>query len=216
MIPKIIHHIWPGTDPFRENFHEWRLSWMRCNPSYSFMFWNMSNMPFSRFTKAGAKMAKSDLFYLSKADLCRYEILYLFGGIYVDIDMECLESFDPLLNTDSFIGWSWPPDTVINAVMGFEPKHPILGKIIKVVGPSFRDEWEAANDPKRCYCECEGGMHKIAKNYLLKCTTLHPKDAFYPYFCTHGEELRATADLSKSYAVHHWNGMESDGWTNKK
>ena len=216
MIPKIIHHIWPGYDPYREKFHAWRLSWMRHNSDYTFMFWDMTNMPFNLFTKLGAELAHSDLITVSKSDLCRYEILYLYGGIYVDTDMECLLSFDALLNTDSFVGMSWPPDTVINAVLGFKPYHPLLKKIIKVVAPSFKKEWEAANDPKRCYREPEGGMHKIAIDYLSKVTTIHPKEMFYPFFCTHSKEERSKTDLSHSFAVHHWNGMEPDGWTNAK
>ena len=38
MIPKIIHHVWPGDDPFREKFHAWRESWMRLHPDWTFYF----------------------------------------------------------------------------------------------------------------------------------------------------------------------------------
>ncbi len=39
MIPKIIHHVWPGADPFKAKYHEWRLSWMRHHPDWQFRFW---------------------------------------------------------------------------------------------------------------------------------------------------------------------------------
>jgi mannosyltransferase OCH1-like enzyme len=42
-----------------------------------------------------------------KSDLVRYEVLYLFGGIYIDIDYECIKSLETLdLNCNFFAGLS--------------------------------------------------------------------------------------------------------------
>ena len=45
MIPKIIHHVWPGADPFKEKFHNFRNSWMKNHPDWSFYFWRLDNLP---------------------------------------------------------------------------------------------------------------------------------------------------------------------------
>ena len=214
MIPKIIHTIWPGNDPFRQKFHAWRASWMKYNPEYSMMFWNLSNLPYDLMTPLGAKLAKSNLCYVSKADLIRYEILYLYGGIYVDADMECIKAIGPLVKGSFFAGKSYPPDGIINAIIGIIPKHPVFKEIIQVVAESFSKEWEAANDPKRLYCEPAGSMHKIAGNYLSKINDayIYPTATFYPFWCLDKREKRAQADLSKSYTIHWWNGIEKNGW----
>lgn len=33
-----------------------------------------------------------------KADILRYELLYFFGGIYIDTDFLCIKNIDKLLN----------------------------------------------------------------------------------------------------------------------
>ena len=38
-----------------------------------------------------------------KADILRYELLERYGGVYVDVDMECLQSLDPLLDARGLI-----------------------------------------------------------------------------------------------------------------
>ena len=45
MIPKIIHHVWPGADPFKEKFHNFRNSWMKNHPDWTFYFWRLDNLP---------------------------------------------------------------------------------------------------------------------------------------------------------------------------
>ena len=43
MIPKIIHHVWPGSDTFKEKFHAWRQSWIKYHPDWTFYFWRIEN-----------------------------------------------------------------------------------------------------------------------------------------------------------------------------
>jgi mannosyltransferase OCH1-like enzyme len=37
-----------------------------------------------------------------KSDVLRYEILWRYGGVYVDVDYECLENIDQLSDSSSF------------------------------------------------------------------------------------------------------------------
>lgn len=34
--------------------------------------------------------------YGEKSDILRYEILFVYGGVYADVDVECLQPFDAL------------------------------------------------------------------------------------------------------------------------
>ena len=39
------------------------------------------------------------------ADYVRVKILYNYGGIYLDTDMEIIKDISPLLDTDMFLGY---------------------------------------------------------------------------------------------------------------
>ena len=215
MIQRLLHHVWPGVDVFRPKFHAWRASWMRFNPDYSMRFWNLDNLPYDRMTPEAVRLAKSNLCYVAKADLLRYVILYLFGGIYVDTDMECKKNFDPLLKTSSFAGEGFPHDGIPNAIMACEPGNTIFGEVIEVVSKSIINEWEIWNDPKRLYKDADGSMNKLVDSHFRKLETIYPREYFYPFDCIDKPDVRKKSDLSSAFAVHHWNGMEIDGWGRK-
>ena len=216
MIPRLLNHVWPGNDEFRPKFHAWRASWMRFNPDYSFRFWNLDNLPFDLMTPACARIIKSNLCYVSKGDLIRHIVIYLYGGIYVDTDMECIKNFDPLLKCSAFVGeGNLSKYEIPNAVMACEKGNAMFGEIIDVIAESIINNWEIWNDPKRLYKEADGSMQQLSRQYFKKnknCV-VYPTEYFYPFdYDTPMEERRKT-DLSRSFAVHHWNGTDPVlGW----
>jgi mannosyltransferase OCH1-like enzyme len=143
--------------------------------------------------------------------MLRYEILYLFGGIYVDTDMECRKNFDPLLQTSSFVGMGYPNDGIPNAIMACEKGSEIFECITQVVAESYVRQWDIVNDPKRLYKDADGSMHKISDRFLTKAETIHPVHYFYPFNCIDKQDKRC-GNFEESYAIHHWNGMEQQGW----
>ncbi|HNA61859.1 MAG TPA: glycosyltransferase, partial [Rhabdochlamydiaceae bacterium] len=72
--------------------------------------------------------------YAEKSDLLRYEILYQEGGIYVDHDVKCFQSFDSLNRAyDFYCGMELPYKTALsscvlptNNLIGSRPGHEIL------------------------------------------------------------------------------------------
>lgn len=214
-IPRLIQHVWPGTDPFRPKFHAWRASWMRFNPDYSMRFWNLNNLPYEQFDPMLTKIIKSNLCFVAKSDLLRYVMLYLYGGIYVDTDMECMKNFDPLLKTSSFAGEGFPHDGIPNAILACEPGNEVFKDAFKLVADSIVRQWEIWNDPKRLYKDADGSMNKLVDSHFRKLETIYPREYFYPFDCIDKPDVRAKANLSNTYAVHHWNGKEKDGWARK-
>lgn len=218
MIPKIIHHVWPGSDPFKLKYHGWRSTWMKWNPTYSMMFWRPDNIPRDLFSQRGLELVNSNLCFVMKADVMRYEILRIFGGIYVDCDMECKRSFDDLLNASTFAGEGWPRDGIPNAIIGAEPRNEIISEIVEIVSGTVAEQWDIANDPKRLYKDGKFSMNTISKSHFIRFEKIYPRDYFYPFDCIHSgdERKKLMAELKeRPYAVHHWTGMEKDGWAHK-
>jgi mannosyltransferase OCH1-like enzyme len=98
-IPKIIHQIWLGG-PLPATYKRWQETWQKKHPDWHYKLWtdlDLVDFPFtdrSRFERA--------LDIREKADILRYDILLHFGGLYVDIDFECLKSFEPIHATCDF------------------------------------------------------------------------------------------------------------------
>jgi hypothetical protein len=156
-IPKVIHFIWLGPRQFpRESIENVR-TWMAKNPDWEFHFWTDRSRPLPcpgmklrkiqdlPFIKLRTCFAKSDN-YGEKSDLLRYEILYQEGGIYVDHDVKCFKSFDPLNhNYDFYCGIDMPYTSSLpscmfttNNLIGAKAGHPILLKCMELL----TEQWD--------------------------------------------------------------------------
>ena len=64
-------------------------------------------------------------------DYARLDIIYEYGGIYLDTDVELIKSFDEMLNQTAFMGFENTGDGefYVNCGHGFgaEPRHKIIG-----------------------------------------------------------------------------------------
>ncbi len=65
------------------------------------------------------------------ADLVRAEELWRRGGIYADSDVEFYRPLTALLGLSCFAGWDCV-EYVPNALMGCEPGHPAMGRIVEL------------------------------------------------------------------------------------
>lgn len=110
MIPKIIHYCWLSNDPIPESLQKCMESWKTYLPDYQFIHWN-----FERFDKDSSlwvKQAFENKKYAFAADYIRLYALYHYGGIYLDMDVEVIKSFDPFLPLKTILCYeSYPEDT---------------------------------------------------------------------------------------------------------
>lgn len=105
MIPKIIHYCWLSNDPIPSNIQHYMDSWKKYLPDYEFIHWN-----FDKFDKSSSRWG-SEAFdnkkYAFAADYIRLYALYHYGGIYLDMDVEVLKSFNPFLSLQTMMGWQY-------------------------------------------------------------------------------------------------------------
>ena len=100
MIPKIIHQIHLGKKPLSEKEIEWQKTWKTYNPNYEFIFWDDKKIDELELTN---RMYLQNESYSIQSDILRYEILYQYGGVYVDTDFECLKNLDEFINDKDII-----------------------------------------------------------------------------------------------------------------
>lgn len=101
-IPKIIHYFWIGDSPIPEEDKKNIESWKRFCPDYEIIEWNESNYDFSKYRYVREALEKKQ--YMYATDAPRKDVLYQYGGIYLDTDVELLKPLDDLLYHEAFIG----------------------------------------------------------------------------------------------------------------
>jgi len=90
-IPKIIHQTWK-TNIIPKKMDFCINSWRKLNEDYEYKFWTDSDIQvfiIEKFPEYLEIFNKCKL-GIQKADIFRLLVLYYYGGIYADIDFECL------------------------------------------------------------------------------------------------------------------------------
>lgn len=123
-IPKIIHQIWIGPKAPPTKMME---TWKNKHPDFEYILWTEQEcvdrgMIFECQTQIDAIHE-----IVGKADIMRIEILYRYGGVYVDADSICIEPVDDRFMSKRAFAFYENENVrkglVINCAMGFEPGH---------------------------------------------------------------------------------------------
>ena len=101
MIPKVIHYCWFGGKPLPKLAKKCIASWKKYCPGYEIKEWNESNYNFNSCEYANeAYKAKK---YAFVSDFARFDILYRYGGIYFDVDVELIKPIDSIVENGAFM-----------------------------------------------------------------------------------------------------------------
>lgn len=102
MIPKIIHYCWFGGKPLPRSALECINSWQKFFPNYEVREWNESNYNVRKIPYIAEAYDAGKFAFVS--DYARFDILYQYGGVYFDTDVEVIKSFDDILGSGAFMG----------------------------------------------------------------------------------------------------------------
>lgn len=108
MIPKIIHQIWIGNQEIPEREKAFIEKCKNLHPDWEYKFWGNEeiNSLFPKYEKIFLNL-KAQKTPADAVDFLRIAILYEFGGIYLDCDMEINKSLNNLnLNKDIMLSIS--------------------------------------------------------------------------------------------------------------
>ncbi|HEY0836552.1 MAG TPA: glycosyltransferase, partial [Azospirillum sp.] len=221
MIPKILHQLWKDAN-VPERFVPFRRTWARLHPGWEHRLWTDADLhafvarEFPGFLPVYEAYAEP----IRRADAARYLILKRYGGLYADLDFECLKPVDDLLAGRSL-------------VIGLEPdSHLALDKaaerrMTRILCPSLiasvpgHGFWDAVIDRLR-HSRDEPDVLDATGPFLLTraledcadpgSVTLLPAHLVYPADkadCWEGRlfDIRYWERITRdAYAVHHWDG----------
>jgi len=236
-IPKIIHHIWMGSkmrdqdvpcyESWRTYHPDWTFVFWTDNP----LNYDKGDKLVNSFEELEKLLAQSHdkplrivvdinklqfdnriyfdqaINYGERGDILDYEIVYRFGGVYVDCDFECYKPLDLFHHAYDFYTGIQPLDTnrvqLGAALFGAIPKHPILKACVENI-KQYRHIPQIVSKTGPIYFTrefyCVAGRTKGLKDVAL------PSSYFYP--CGYEQRMKGKEVWCKneSFAVHHWAG----------
>ena len=211
MIPKIIHYCWFGGNKLSENERKCIDSWKKYCPDYKIIEWNDFNYDINQnlYIKQAAEAKR----WAFVSDYARLDIIYRFGGIYLDTDVEVIKNFDSLLKHSAFAGMEnvIGKEYSVNTGLGFgaEKEHPIV--------KAWRDEYNELSFKKASGQEdlltTPARTTKYLKSIGFKQENIIqelPGITIYPteYFCPKKYDTGEIIVTPNTYSIHHY----SESW----
>lgn len=101
-IPKKIHYCWFGKTPLPQDAIICINSWKKFFPNYEIIEWNEDNFDVNICDYVREAYTEKKWAFVS--DYARFWVLFIYGGIYFDTDVEVIKSFDDVLKNGAFLG----------------------------------------------------------------------------------------------------------------
>ena len=194
MIPKIIHQIWVGPHPRPK---AWMDTWRAMHPDWLYVLWDNDALMLKGYWQNEALLHNSTNWH-GIADVMRYEILYRFGGIYIDSDSECVRPLDEaLLENEAFCCYDNErarPGLLANGFLGAVPHHKLMKHLavdlFKYITQFTEPVWE------------NFGPGALTRHWPYSDASAKVYPSFY-FLPVHHEGQVYTGDF-KPYCKHHW------------
>lgn len=102
--------------------------WKQMLPDYRFVEWNENNYDFTKNEYMYAAYRNKRWGFVT--DFVRLDVVYAYGGIYLDTDVELLRRPDELLYNDAYIGFERLSTVNTGAGFGAKKGFHILGELM--------------------------------------------------------------------------------------
>lgn len=209
---KVIHQIWIGPKPFPEVCKKLGNNWKKFHPTWEYRLWTNDSIDevLSQMSLEHRELYDQADDWRGKGDILRYHILYLHGGLYVDMDSLCLASFEEIHHYyDFYTGIShnnnWREEILNNATISCSPGHPIMKHVIDNIKKDTTKQW--------CYVHGVLYFTKAVLDILFEALGVNiafPSNVFYPYKLNKYDH--SLNFLKNSMCMHYWASWSNPNW----
>ena len=208
MIPKIIHYCWFGGHPLPASALKCIESWRKYCPDYEIKEWNETNYDVNKIGYISqAYQAKK---YAFVSDYARFDILYQYGGIYFDTDVEVIKPIDDVIEKGSFFGME-TVDTVNPGLgMAASLRDPLYAEILQYYEKADFIKPNGRMDLTTVVTLVTGilkkhGFTKGNKIQTVENLTIYPIDYFNPK----DQRTCIITVTDNTYTIHHFDASWS-------
>ena len=205
MIPKKIHYCWFGRKELPPLAKKCIDSWKKFFPEYEIIEWNEDNFDINinDFVKEAYDSGK----YAFVTDVARLYIIYNFGGVYFDTDVEVIKTFDELLKNDAFFGLE--RNKYVNTGLGFGASEK--NQFIKLLLDDYDNRKFINKNGSYNLVTCPVINSNIFKEYgfllngeyeNIKGISVYPSDYLNPM----GDDRKELYITENTVSIHHFDG----------
>lgn len=216
MIPKRIHRLWFGPRPMPQAYQEYGVKWAAMHPDWELTDWTYDNLPPLRnqalFDTCGWNWGgiagagkQSSAVAVQRADIAAYELVWRFGGVYVNCDLEPLKPLNPLCDSDGPLAWasaSPEPPYISNAILAGTKQHPFWDAVIRIL------PLHVAANPMRPMNQQTGPFLLTDVAKAVDGLTVHDSELFHPY--SYSQMAVEGGVFPDAYTEHHWGHRKPD------
>lgn len=211
MIPKIIHYCWFGGGKKPKVFKKCLKSWKKFCPDYKIICWNEDNYDFKNNEYCKAAYAHQKWAFLT--DYVRLDVVYKYGGIYLDIDVELLDSLDAFLNNRCFMALEEFDRVATGLGFGAVKEHEFLAEHMNYYNLKFMQKAFSDDKGEFIGIPCPSVTTPLLVNYgaSFPCKDIQIISkgdiALYPpeFFCPM-QDKKIKSLTQNTIAMHHYYG----------
>lgn len=214
-IPKIIHYCWFGRKEIPKQYRKWIDSWQKFCPDYQIKEWNEDNYDITK-NKYMLQAYENEKWGFVP-DYARLDIIYEYGGIYLDTDIELVHNLDDLLYQDGFCVFDFT--LTVNLGSGF---GGIKGNELFREMRDYYNDVEFINEEKILDLRtCNVHQNRVLEKYNLRLDGSYQNIkgvSVYPTTVLHGEDIYTLEKKigPNTLSIHHasgsWLSEEMQNW----
>ncbi|MDE6052457.1 MAG: hypothetical protein K2G55_01565 [Lachnospiraceae bacterium] len=206
-IEKKIHCFWFSGEKKPEKYQKCIDTWKCVCPDYEIIEWNAGSYDYGKnlFVKQAYEKKK----WAFVSDYARLDVIYHYGGIYLDMDVELIKDFSPFLKFDAFFNYGVRHLIELGSGFGSVKHNSFIGSLLKSYEDvAFLDKDGKSQTEKfvqpvwlnQRFCEegfwMNGDMQLLNNMLLLPRRFYTPKDDLFLCNYLQCEETRG---------IHHFN-----------
>jgi mannosyltransferase OCH1-like enzyme len=169
-------------------------TWKEKNKDFEYKLWTEKEIDsLNLVNKDAYDTLYANRMFCGAADVVRVEILYRFGGIYIDADCECVKELrdaEFIKQECFFVPMSDKSHKISNGIIGITKEHSYMNEYMKAIAKvkEFDPPWATI------------GPVLFTKIVGLKNPNVIPAKTFLPIHYS-GYESSGDCDI---YSIHHW------------
>lgn len=205
-IKKIIHYCWFGGNPLPELAKKCIASWQKFLPNYEIKRWDETNFDINACAYVQEAYKAKRWAFVS--DYARFAILYKYGGLYFDTDVEIIKPLDNILSKGGFMALeSDAPKISVAPGLGLAAKPGL--KLYKDILDSYQKLHFINSDGSQNVTTIVKYTTEILKKYGLKnISGIQELDGIYiyprEYFCPKDYTTGVLNITPQTVAIHHY------------
>ena len=202
-IPKVIHYFWIGGKEIPDDLKRYVDTWKKFCPDYDIIRWDESNYDFTK--NKYMQEAYENRMWSFATDWARLDVIYKYGGIYLDIDVELIKPLDKLIKCDAFFGFANTIEVSTGIGFGAVPHHSIIKEMMDVYTlKSFYNEDGTINKRLCSFYQnpvlSNWGFDSFSGKYQERNgVVIYPCEVFSPYgdsFTSDRNEIKAYSEMT--------------------